>query len=74
MKAETDGHLDLGGAGLAASLIDLDRRVPHVGQPGRGRRRHAVLPRRAGRAQRLRRLEARALPSGSLYLRYERAD
>ena len=73
LKAETDGHLGLGGAGLAASLIDLIDEFRMWVNPvavGGGTPFFPAVP----GVRRLRRLEARALPSGSLYLRYERAD
>ena len=69
-----DEDVAVGGAGLAAELTrrEPDRRVPPVRQPGRGGRRHALLPApgpadrpRAGRdahvrvARRLLRLPAR---------------
>ena len=73
LKAESDGHLGLGGAALAASLIDLIDEFRMWVNPvavGGGTPFFPAVP----GVRRLRRLEARALPSGALYLRYERAD
>ena len=72
LKQETEGHLDLGGAGLAASLVDLIDEfrlyvVPVVVGGGK--------PFFAAREQelRLRLAEHFAFASGAVYLRYERA-
>ena len=68
-----DGHLGLGGAALAASLIDLIDEFRMWVNPvavGGGTPFFPAVP----GVRRLRRLEARALQSGALYLRYERAD
>ncbi|MFG3438894.1 dihydrofolate reductase family protein [Nonomuraea sp. NPDC047897] len=71
LKERTDGVLDLGGAGLAASLLDLIDEFALFVMPvavGGGK---PFLP--VGRRLRLRRAEHRALSSGVMYLRYERA-
>jgi dihydrofolate reductase len=70
LKKETDGVLSVGGAGLAASLLDLiDEFRPCVvpaflggGKP--------YFPLGAG--LRLRLVEQRAFRNGTVYLRYER--
>lgn len=73
LKHETQGHLGLGGATLAASLIDLIDEFRIWVNPvavGGGKPFFPV-----GRAQlRLWLAEHRAFPSGALYLRYRRAD
>jgi dihydrofolate reductase len=73
LKQETQGHLDLGGATLAASLIDLIDEFRIWVNPvavGGGKPFFPV-----GREQlRLRLAEHRAFASGALYLRYRRAD
>jgi dihydrofolate reductase len=72
LKQETQGHLGLGGATLAASLIDLIDEFRIWVNPvavGGGK---PFFP--AARGQlRLRLAEHRAFPSGALYLRYRRA-
>jgi|SRR5829696_6919764 len=72
LKQEADGHLDIGGAGLAASLIDLIDEFRIWVNPvavGGGK---PFFP--AGGAQlRLRLVEHRAFASGALHLRYRRA-
>jgi dihydrofolate reductase len=73
LKARTDGHLSVGGAALAASLIDLVDEFRMWVNPvavGGGTPFFPAVP----GIRRLRLLEARALSAGSLYLRYERAD
>jgi dihydrofolate reductase len=71
LKQETEGHLDLGGAGLAASLLDLIDEFRLYVMPvvvGGGKPYFAE-----GRKLRLRLAEHRAFASGTMYLRYERA-
>lgn len=70
LKNETDGDLSVGGAGLAASLLDLiDEFRPSVvpAVTGGGK---PYLPLGAG--LRLRLVEQRAFRSGTVYLRYRR--
>jgi hypothetical protein len=70
LKQQTDGDLDLGGASLAASLIDLIR-VPalrHARRGGGGKPFFA-----ARKEPWLRLAEHRAFASGTVYPRYERA-
>lgn len=73
LKEESDGPLAIGGAGLAASLIDLIDEFRMWVAPvvvGGGK---PFFPQ--GRDQlRLRLLEARRFASGQVYLRYERAS
>ncbi len=73
LKQETRGHLDLGGASLAASLIDLIDEFRIWVNPvavGGGKPFFPV-----GRDQlHLRLAEHRAFASGTLYLRYRRAE
>jgi dihydrofolate reductase len=73
LKQETRGHLGLGGASLAASLIDLIDEFRIWVNPvavGGGKPFFPV-----GREQlQLRLAEHRAFASGALYLRYRRAD
>lgn len=73
MKAEAEGNLDIGGAGLAASLIDLVDEFRMWVNPVAVGGGTPFLPAVPG-VRRMRRLEARELPSGALYLRYERID
>jgi dihydrofolate reductase len=71
LKQETQGHLGLGGATLAASLIDLIDEFQIWVNPvavGGGK---PFFP--AGRELRLQLVEHRAFASGALYLRYRRA-
>jgi dihydrofolate reductase len=72
LKQETDGHLDLGGPGLAASLLDLVDEFRLFVKPvaiGGGKPFFPV-----GRGElRLRLCEQRAFASGAVYLRYDRA-
>lgn len=70
LKRDTDGRIDLGGAGLAASLIDLIDEfslfvVPHAVGGGK-----PFFP--AGVRLALRLVEQRSFESGGLLLRYER--
>ncbi len=70
LKEETDGDLSLGGAGLAASLLELiDEFRPRVVPAfvGGGKPYFPV-----GADLRLRLVEQRAFPGGTVYLRYER--
>jgi dihydrofolate reductase len=70
LKKETDGDLSVGGAGLAASLLDLiDEFRPTVvpALTGGGK---PYFP--LGADLRLRLIEQRAFASGAVYLRYER--
>jgi dihydrofolate reductase len=72
LKDESDGHLDLGGAGLAASLIDLVDEFRLFVAPvavGGGK---PFFPQRRERLN-LRLCEHRAFASGAVYLRYERS-
>jgi dihydrofolate reductase len=72
LKQETGGHLDLGGAALAASLIDLIDEFRIWVNPvvvGGGK---PFFPVGSERLQ-LRLVEHRAFASGALYLRYQRA-
>ena len=71
LKEEMNGELDLGGAGLAATLVNLIDEF-----------RLYVMPVAVGRGKpffaskgdlRLRLIEHRAFDSGAMYLRYERA-
>jgi dihydrofolate reductase len=71
LKRETEGDLDLGGAGLAASLVDLIDEFRLYVMPvvvGGGK---PFFP--ARKRLELRLVEHRAFPSGAIYLRYERA-
>lgn len=71
LKAETDGPLSLGGAALAASLVEhIDEFRPWVSPVAVGGGT-PFFP--AGRTLRLRLVEHRSFPSGALWLRYERA-
>ena len=72
LKQQTEGELDLGGASLAASLIDLIDEFRLYVMPvvvGGGKPFFA-----ARKKLRLRLAEHRVLASGTVYLRYERAD
>jgi dihydrofolate reductase len=71
LKQQTDGDLDLGGASLAASLVDLVDEFRLYVMPvvvGGGKPFFA-----ARKKLRLRLAEHRAFASGTVYLRYERA-
>jgi dihydrofolate reductase len=72
LKRELDGDLDLGGAGLAASLIDLIDEFRLFVVPVATGGGKAFFP--AGARLRLRLIEHREFASGSLYLRYTRGD
>jgi dihydrofolate reductase len=72
LKRETDGELDLGGPGLASSLVDLIDEFRLVVMPvvvGGGK---PFFP--PGKQLNLRLAEQRTFSSGAVYLRYERAD
>jgi dihydrofolate reductase len=72
LKRETDGELDLGGPGLASSLVDLIDEFRLVVVPvvvGGGK---SYFP--PGKQLNLRLAEHRTFESGAVYLRYERAD
>jgi dihydrofolate reductase len=73
LKEETtEGHLEVGGAALAASLVDLiDEYRPWVNPVvvGGGKRFWPVPPQQLD----LRLVENRTCENGVLYLRYERA-
>lgn len=71
LKQQTEGHLSLGGASLAASLVDLVDEFRLYVMPvvvGGGKPFFA-----ARKKLRLRLAEHRAFASGAMYLRYERA-
>ncbi|HEU4422713.1 MAG TPA: dihydrofolate reductase family protein [Pilimelia sp.] len=71
LKQESEGDLDLGGASLAASLVDLIDEFRLYVMPvvvGGGKPFFA-----ARKKLRLRLAEHRAFPSGAMFLRYERA-
>jgi dihydrofolate reductase len=72
LKRELDGHIDVGGPTLAASLIDLIDEFRMWMNPvavGGGK---PFLPAGAGKLP-LRLVENRTCEGGVLYLRYERA-
>jgi dihydrofolate reductase len=70
LKKETDGDLSVGGAGLAASLLDLiDEFRPRVVPAFLGGGKPYVP---LGADLRLRLVEQRAFRNGTVYLRYER--
>lgn len=72
LKKETDGDLAVGGAGLAASLLDLiDEFRPRVVPAFTGGGKPYVP---LGADLRLRLVEQRAFRSGTVHLRYERVD
>jgi dihydrofolate reductase len=72
LKEETDGDLSVGGAGLAASLLDLiDEFRPMVVPAFTGGGKPYFPP---GTDLRLRLVEQRAFRNGTLYLRYARVD
>lgn len=71
LKQESEGDLDLGGASLAASLVDLIDEFRLYVMPvvvGGGKPFFA-----AHKKLQLRLAEHRAFPSGAMFLRYERA-
>jgi dihydrofolate reductase len=70
LKEETDGDLSVGGAGLAASLLNLiDEFRPMVVPAFTGGGKPYVP---LGADLRLRLVEQRAFRNGTLYLRYRR--
>lgn len=72
LKEQTEGDLDLGGASLAASLVDLVDEFRLYVMPvavGGGKPFFPV-----GKKLHLRLVEHRAFASGAVYLRYERVD
>ncbi|OLT18709.1 deaminase [Pseudonocardia sp. CNS-139] len=70
LKKETDGDLAVGGAGLAASLLDLiDEFRPSVVPVVLGGGKPYLPP---GADLRLRLVEQRPFRNGTVYLRYER--
>jgi len=70
LKEEHDGVLSIGGAGLAASLLDrIDEFRPTVHPAVTGGGKPFLPP---GAALRLQLLEQRTFGSGALYLRYAR--
>ncbi|MDG4864902.1 dihydrofolate reductase family protein [Streptomyces sp. T-3] len=71
LKQESEGDLDLGGAGLAGSLIDLIDEFRLYVTPvllGGGKPYYPA----GGKQLRLRLAEQRSFASGALYLRYQR--
>jgi dihydrofolate reductase len=71
LKQQTDGYLDLGGASLAASLVDLiDEFGLYIMPVGVGGGK-PFFP--ARKKLQLRLVEHRTFASGTVYLRYERA-
>ena len=71
LKEQTDGHLEVGGPGLAASLIDLIDEFRLVVNPvavGDGK---PFFPATGGLLP-LELKDTRTFPSGAVYLRYER--
>lgn len=72
LKQQTDGRFDLGGACLAASLLDLVDEFALFVMPATVGGGKPFFP--VGRRLRLRRTEHRCFASGVVYLRYERAS
>ena len=70
LKKETDGNLAVGGAGLAASLLDLIDEFRLMVVPAFVGGGKPYLP--LGADLRLRLLEQRAVGNGTVYLRYGR--
>lgn len=70
LKEETDGDLSIGGAGLAASLVDLIDEFRPTVMPAFTGGGKPYFP--LGADLRLRLIEQRAFDSGAVYLRYER--
>jgi dihydrofolate reductase len=70
LKKETDGDLSIGGAGLAASLVDLIDEFRPTVMPACTGGGKPYFP--LGADLRLRLIEQRAFTSGAVYLRYER--
>jgi dihydrofolate reductase len=70
LKKETDGDLSVGGAGLAASLLDLIDEFRPTGVPAFVGGGKPFFP--LGADLRLRLVEQRAFQGGSVYLRYGR--
>ena len=71
LKEETDGHLDVGGPGLAASLLDLIDEFRLVLLPAVVGGGKPFFPAGAAGLE-LRLAEHSAFASGAVYLRYER--
>lgn len=72
LKDESESHLDLGGAGLAASLVDLIDEFRLYVTPVVVRGGKPFFPAQGARLQ-LRLAEHHVFASGVAYLRYERA-
>src|SRR3954471_10076158 len=70
LKQETDGDLAVGGAGLAASLLDLIDEFRPMVVPAFTGGGKSYFP--LGADLRLRLVEQRAFSNGTVYLRYER--
>ena len=70
LKKETDGDLSVGGAGLAASLLDLIDEFRPMVVPAFSGGGKPYFP--LGADLRLRLVEQRTFRNGTVYLRYER--